>query len=76
MISFTDWNLLSDPEPVGLANYERLLTDLEFRNSLKVTLQYVLWNIPLQTAIAVVIAVMMDRLTKSTIVRGILLLPW
>lgn len=76
MISFTDWNLLSDPEPVGLDNYKRLVSDREFINSLKVTGQYVLWNIPLQTAIAVVIAVMMDRLTKSTIVRGILLLPW
>lgn len=75
-ISFTDWNLLTDPTNVGLANYEKLLSDPEFGNSLKVTLQYVLWNIPLQTSIAVVIAVMMDRLTKSTVVRGILLLPW
>lgn len=76
LISFTDWNLLSDPEPVGLDNYTRLLSDLEFRNSLIVTGKYVLWNIPLQTAIALIIAIMMDRLTKSTIVRGILLLPW
>lgn len=76
MISFTDWDLLTEPTFVRFENYEKLLTDLEFRNSLKVTLQYVLLNIPIQTAIAVVIAVMMDRLTKSTIVRGILLLPW
>ena len=76
MISFTDWDLLTEPTNVGLANYERLLTDREFRNALKVTFQYVLYNIPLQTSIAVVIAVMMDRLTKSTLVRGILLLPW
>ena len=75
-ISFTDWNLLTEPTNVGLANYEKLISDPEFYNSLKVTMQYVLWNIPLQTALAVVIAVMMDRLTKSTIVRGILLLPW
>ncbi|MEM7111476.1 MAG: sugar ABC transporter permease [Chloroflexota bacterium] len=75
-ISFTDWNLLTEPTNVGLANYRTLLSDPEFGNSLRVTLQYVLWNIPFQTSIAVVIAVMMDRLTKSTIVRGILLLPW
>ena len=29
-ISFTDWNLLSDPENVGLANYQKLLGDEKF----------------------------------------------
>jgi multiple sugar transport system permease protein len=76
LISLTDWDLLTEPEPVGFANYQRLATDREFRNSLWVTLQYVLWNIPIQTALAVVIAVLMDRLTKSTLIRGFLLLPW
>lgn len=76
MISFTDWDLLTEPTNVGLDNYRRLAGDREFRNAFVVTLKYVIYNIPLQTAIAVVIAVMMDRLTKSTIVRGILLLPW
>lgn len=75
-ISFTDWDLLTAPNNVGLDNYERLLTDPDFSNALRVTLYYVLLNIPLQTAIAVLIAIMMDRVTKSTLVRGILLLPW
>lgn len=75
-ISLTDWDLLTEPEWVGLANYEKLISDREFRNSLWVTLRYVLWNIPLQTAIAVVIAVMMDRLTKSMVVRALLIIPW
>lgn len=76
LISFTDWNLLTEPTYVGLENYETLINDIEFGNSLKVTLQYVLLNIPLQTLLAIIIAVMMDRLTRSTLVRGILLLPW
>lgn len=76
LISFTDWDLLTPPSNVGLANYQEMFASRDFRNALLVTGKYVLWNIPLQTAIAVVIAVMMDRLTKSTIVRGILLLPW
>ena len=75
-ISFTDWDLLTEPTNVGLENYRRLATDREFRNSLWVTTKYVIFNIPIQTALAVIIAVMMDRVTKSTIVRGILLLPW
>ncbi len=76
LISTTDWDLLTEPTRVGFANYQRLANDREFRNALKVTLQYVVLNIPLQTALAVVIALMMDRLTKSAFVRGVLLLPW
>lgn len=79
-ISFHDWDLLSPPgyvpEFIGLGNYRRLLGDSQFHNSLIVTLKYVLWNIPFQTSLAVIIAVMMDRLTKSMFVRGMLLLPW
>ncbi|MEM8861546.1 MAG: sugar ABC transporter permease [Chloroflexota bacterium] len=76
LISLTDWDLLTEPENIGFSNYQRLATDLEFRNSLWVTVKYVFWNIPIQTALAIVIAVMMDRLTKSILVRGFLLLPW
>ncbi|MFK7801569.1 MAG: carbohydrate ABC transporter permease [Anaerolineae bacterium] len=75
-ISLTDWDLLTDPEWVGLDNYRQLVSDREFRNSLWVTVKYVLWNIPLQTAFAVVIAVMMDRLTKSMVIRALLIVPW
>lgn len=75
-ISFTDWDLLTEPNNVGFENYRMLIQDEDFWNALKVTSAYVLWNIPIQTFIAVIIAVMMDRVTKSTLVRGILLLPW
>lgn len=75
-ISFTDWDLLTEAKFVGLENYQTLLSDGEFGNAFKVTAQYVLINIPIQTGLAVVIAVLMDRLTKSSLVRGIILLPW
>jgi multiple sugar transport system permease protein len=76
LISFTNWDLLSTPRFVGLANYQKLFGDAQFWHSLWVTLYYVLLNIPLQTALALGIAVLMDRLTQSIIVRGILVLPW
>lgn len=76
LISFTNWDLLSTPKNVGLANYQKLLSDPQFWQALRVTVYYVLLNIPLQTALAVAMAVLMDRLTQSIIVRGILLLPW
>ena len=75
-ISFTDWDLLTDPTNIGIENYQALLQDPNFWNSLKVTVYYVLLNIPLQTALAIVIAVLMDRATKSIIVRAIIILPW
>ncbi len=76
LISFTDWNLIRPPESVGLENYKTLINDSDFWKSLGTTALYVLYNIPLQTAIAVVIAVVMDRLHTSTWLRGLMVLPW
>lgn len=75
-ISFTDWDLLTEPKNIGFQNYIDMFQDEDVWNALWVTVKYVLWNIPLQTAIAIVVAVMMDRVTKSTFVRGLILLPW
>lgn len=75
-ISFTDWDLLTPSRPVGVANYAALLADPDFWNALKVTVFYVLWNIPIQTVLAVVVALVMNAATKSTALRGVALLPW
>jgi multiple sugar transport system permease protein len=75
-LSFTDWNLLSTPKFVGLDNYRQLLEDELFWNSLGVTAKYVAINIGIQTVVAILMAVLMERLTRSTWIRGILLLPY
>jgi multiple sugar transport system permease protein len=75
-LSFTEYNILGDPEWVGLDNYAAIAKDPLFWNSLGVTGQYVLMNIALQTALALVLALLMDRVAKSTLVRGALLLPY
>ncbi|MCC9077734.1 sugar ABC transporter permease [Litorilinea aerophila] len=75
-ISFTNWDLLRPAQFIGLGNYARLLQDGEFWNALTVTIYYVLLNIPLQTVLAMVIAVMMHRLTDSVVIKGLLILPW
>lgn len=75
-ISFNEWNLLSDAEYVGLANYQDIFEDDRFWRALQTTLSYVLWNIPLQTLIAVFIAVVMDRIHNSAWLRGLFVLPW
>lgn len=74
--SFTDFKVLSEPNMVGLENYQRMLEDPLVWNAFGVTLQYVLINIGLQTIVAIGLAVLMQRLTKSMTIRGILLLPY
>jgi multiple sugar transport system permease protein len=75
-ISFTNWDLLRPATFIGVENYVKLFGDKEFWNALTVTVYYVLLNIPLQTILAVIIAVMMYRLTKSMLIRALIILPW
>lgn len=75
-ISFTDWDMLTPATFVGFDNYVRMFNDSDFWNALKVTSIFVFWNISVQTVFALLLAVIMSRLTKSNLVRSILLLPW
>ena len=75
-ISFTDWDLFNPPAFIGVQNFVALFKDDVFWNSLWVTIQYVLWNIPLQTVLALLIAVVMTKIKTSSLLRGTLLLPW
>jgi multiple sugar transport system permease protein len=74
--SLTRYNLLGTPTYIGLDNYKKLLHDNLLGNALKVTTEYVIFNIFFQTILAIGLAVLMQRLTKSVIVRGTLLLPF
>lgn len=74
--SFTRYTTLTPPEWAGLDNYRQMLADPVFWNSLKVTVLYVVINIGVQTAVALVIAVLMQRLTQSTWLRSLVLAPY
>ena len=74
--SFTEYTTLTPPTWVGFENYRRLLADPVFWNSLKVTVLYVVINIGVQTVVALVIAVLMQRLTQSTVLRSLVLAPY
>jgi multiple sugar transport system permease protein len=75
-ISFTDWNLLSQPRAVGWANYAKMMSDGHFWHGMKLSAYYVLLNIPLQTVFGLFLAVAMDRLTRSLFVKSVVLLPY
>ncbi len=75
-ISLTDWDLITAPEFVGLDNYTKLLADENFGHSLAITAVYVIVNITTQTAAGLAIAVLMQRISHSTLIRSLLLVPW
>jgi multiple sugar transport system permease protein len=59
--SFTDYSLLSPPVWDGLANYERMLSDDRYQQSLRVTFTYVLLSVPLELAFALAVAVVLNQ---------------
>ncbi|MFE9056659.1 MULTISPECIES: carbohydrate ABC transporter permease [Streptomyces] len=75
-LSFTRFNLLTPAEWVGLDNYVRMVNDPIFWESLRVTVVYVVLNIGVQTVSALAIAVLLQRLTRSPWLRGIVLTPY
>jgi multiple sugar transport system permease protein len=60
-LSFTDYDLLTDPQFIGLGNYMQMLDDPRLLNSLKVTMIYVVVSVPLQLAAALGLALLLDR---------------
>jgi multiple sugar transport system permease protein len=74
--SFTKYNLLTPAQFIGFDNYVRMANDPVFWNSVKVTLYYVVVNIGVQTVVALIIAVLMQRLTQSSWLRGLVLTPY
>jgi len=75
-LSLTDWDLLSPPTLIGFDNYVKLAQDPLFWNALGVTAEYVVLNIGSQTILALGLAVLLHRLTRSMVIRGIVLLPY
>lgn len=75
-LSFTEYNLLTPERFIGVDNYSRMVQDTVFWNAVGVTLEYVVINIGLQTILALLIAVLMQRLTQSTWVRSLVLTPY
>lgn len=81
--SFTKWNLVSDPEWVGLDNYKTILFDssstfnFQFTNGLKNTLIYVVIMVPLLILIPLLIAVALENrhVKFKSLFQGVLYVP-
>jgi len=75
-ISFTNWNLLNKSRFIRFENYANLFQDDQFWNSLWVTVQYVVENVPVQVLMSLLIAVLMAKVGTSMAFRGVMLIPW
>jgi multiple sugar transport system permease protein len=75
-LSFTEFHVLTPPKWIGLANFQQLFADSVFWHSLVVTIYFVVLSVAFGLIFSLVTAVVMHRLTKSTVVRGLVLLPF
>ena len=77
VISFFNWNLLTGASFVGLQNYAILFHSSTVGHSLLVTAYYVLLNIPAQTALALFLAMLMNKKMRGMgAFRTIYVVPW
>ncbi|WP_136611264.1 carbohydrate ABC transporter permease [Sinomonas albida] len=75
-LSFTDYNLIQDPNWIGVDNFTRMFGDERFWNSLGVTLTYVVVGVPLQLALALAVALALDKGLKGlAFYRSVFYLP-
>lgn len=75
-LSFTDFHVLTPPTWTGLANFRELIHDGVFWHSLGVTAYFVVLSVVFGTLISLVTAVVLHRVTRSTTLRGVILLPF
>ncbi len=75
-LSFTNYSLIQAPRWIGFDNYARMLTDERLHNSLKVTFLYVFVSTPLQLAVALAIALLLNEGMKGLpFYRSVFYLP-
>jgi multiple sugar transport system permease protein len=75
-LSFTNYSLIQAPEWVGLDNYLRMLDDPRLHKSISVTFIYVIVGVPLQLAVALAIAMLLNEGMKGLpFYRSIFYLP-
>ncbi|MGW8482068.1 carbohydrate ABC transporter permease [Microbacterium sp. NPDC055903] len=75
-LSTTKYNLLQPPTFIGADNFIRMLTDARLHQSLGVTFTYVLVSVPLQLALALGLAVLLNRGVRGlAFYRSIYYLP-
>jgi len=75
-LAFNDWNLLTAPEFVGLANFEELLGDTAFWSALRYTLTFIALYVPLVFVLGLGLALFLNQRVRGMLaVRTATFLP-
>lgn len=76
-LSFTNFDLLTEPRWVGAANYVRIFTaDPKFAKSMQVTFMFVIFSVPLKLAFALGVALLLNRGMRGLpLYRAVFYLP-
>jgi len=61
IISFTKWDMITPMEYTGLANYEKILQDISFKESLINTFKYVIGFVPINVIFSLIIALVLTE---------------
>ncbi|NUP62265.1 MAG: sugar ABC transporter permease [Nonomuraea sp.] len=76
-LSFTKWNGLGDPQPVGLANWQKLLSDDRLTQSLTVTVLLTVVSWAFQTVVSLLLGVWAaGRQKNRAILSAIFFVPF
>jgi multiple sugar transport system permease protein len=76
LLSFMDWDIYTPPKWAGLGNYHNLFTDKLFYKSMKITLLYSLFAIPLNLIFGLMISLLLNaKIRFINIFRTIFYIP-
>ncbi|WNR46029.1 carbohydrate ABC transporter permease [Paenibacillus roseipurpureus] len=77
VLSLFRWDFVNNPSFVGVQNFNRLFHDPLFIKSLGITFSYVLYNVPLQYLLSLIIVLALSRPLRGVkAFRVIYLVPW
>ena len=75
-VSFTEWDLINPMKFIGLKNYQSLLKDANFWNSLKNTFIFIIGYLPSVMIIGLLVALLLNsKIRLKPVFRGIYFLP-
>lgn len=67
-LAFQDWNMLSPPKFIGLANFKELFQDQEFWRALRYTLTFVVLYVPSVFVIGLALALLLNQKVRGMII--------
>lgn len=76
-MSFTNYDINGDWEPVGVENYQRLIGESLFWESLRASILYTMIFVPMIIVVSLVVALLIHRLAwRPGLFRGAMFLPY